>query len=305
PCTLNPCKHDGKCTVTSYGYECSCESPYSGKECEEDLCRSNPCKNGGTCYVANGVVDCKCKVPYFGNLCEKYPCTPNPCHNGGKCEIIPSGYKCSCKTPYSGKNCGKDPCDPNPCKNAGSCIVYNGDYFCVCQHPYSGRFCEEDPCSSRPCQNGGKCSVIDGEYDCTCPLFYSGKQCEKMCSCGQNSSCFFDENGFKRCVCIDGYEEINGVCKEACDIYPCVHGTCVKTAGKGVFCKCDENHKGISCDVQVDKITENRKEITAVLILQGAVLIVTMAVLISFCYVYCRNCRKGMNKKIMKIDTVS
>lgn len=41
------------------GFNCTCPSGYSGKDCTIDPCSSQPCKNGGTCSVSNGNFFCQ------------------------------------------------------------------------------------------------------------------------------------------------------------------------------------------------------------------------------------------------------
>ena len=50
-CESNPCNNDATCEETSDGYSCSCQSGFTGDNCEieEDECVSSPCAQGATC----------------------------------------------------------------------------------------------------------------------------------------------------------------------------------------------------------------------------------------------------------------
>ncbi|XP_035233380.1 adhesive plaque matrix protein 2-like [Stegodyphus dumicola] len=209
------------------GYECSCKCRYSGKQCEEDRCKSNQCYNGGTCDVANGRIACRCKEPYSGNRCEKDPCSSNPCKHDGKCKVTSTGYECFCESPYSGKQCEKDLCELNPCKNGGTCCAVNGIAACNCKEPYSGKLCEKE-CE---CING-KCVLNEnGRKVCQCPPEYglsTPTMCEK-CNCGKEASCTFDKDKGKTCICKEGYRLVPlGFCTGPCAPNPCENGgTCI------------------------------------------------------------------------------
>ncbi|CAG2189166.1 unnamed protein product [Mytilus edulis] len=72
-CASNPCQHGGVCTDGINGYICTCDSGYTGNNCEEnfDECGSNPCQNGGTCSdVINGYT-CNCYPAYQGTDCTE------------------------------------------------------------------------------------------------------------------------------------------------------------------------------------------------------------------------------------------
>ena len=85
PCALIPCGVHGRCNEdrasdASKGYNCSCDTGWSGRACDVGLCASVPCKNGGKCNVNTKNVEvCKdapeCKelaesLHVHGILCE-------------------------------------------------------------------------------------------------------------------------------------------------------------------------------------------------------------------------------------------
>ncbi|KFM82718.1 Cadherin EGF LAG seven-pass G-type receptor 1, partial [Stegodyphus mimosarum] len=113
------------------------------------------------------------------------------------------------------------------------------------------------------------------------------------CNCGPNSTCLFDWNGRKQCRCQDGYIEVKGECEDACDSYPCMHGTCVKVLGKGVACECENNYRGIFCHILDERNNGTKKE-RILLALFGGLL---CAILIVLCLLACVLCRRKMWQK--------
>lgn len=73
------------------------------------------------------------------------------------------------------------------------------------------------PCESTPCGKGGICSETDMGFECTCKVGFSGKKCDV----------------------------------DVCDLSPCVHGECVRTA-VGRTCECDASYVGDTCDKNTD-----------------------------------------------------
>ncbi|XP_076766726.1 cubilin [Xylocopa sonorina] len=71
PCSRNPCVH-GRCVVVENGYECLCNSGYTGATCniKTDPCVPNPCKNNGVCLISNGAITCDCPTSHTGSRCE-------------------------------------------------------------------------------------------------------------------------------------------------------------------------------------------------------------------------------------------
>ncbi|XP_071943587.1 sushi, von Willebrand factor type A, EGF and pentraxin domain-containing protein 1-like isoform X2 [Antedon mediterranea] len=78
-CNVSRCKHGGTCI--SYGdmYMCKCAPGYAGVMCEIDTdpCSPNPCKNSGKCTVGLTKEDtfvCECQAGYSGRTCDLSPC---------------------------------------------------------------------------------------------------------------------------------------------------------------------------------------------------------------------------------------
>lgn len=66
---------------------------------EVNLCYSNPCKNGGTCQRKEGGYSCSCNSGYTGTNCEtnldKDSCSPGVCKGGSQClPKINGGFTC-------------------------------------------------------------------------------------------------------------------------------------------------------------------------------------------------------------------
>ncbi|CAL1282851.1 unnamed protein product, partial [Larinioides sclopetarius] len=177
-CISGPCKNGGICKVEKNSFKCYCPVPFSGNNCETDICSKHPCENGGTCRLKDNSPKCDCRTPYFGDKCEKDPCTDNPCRNGGTCSLFRDSFKCNCKEQFSGDMCEHDPCKKNPCENGGTCRLKGNSTKCICKTPYFGDKCQKDPCTNNPCKNGGTCSLLNDSFKCDCKENFIGNKCE-------------------------------------------------------------------------------------------------------------------------------
>ena len=69
PCSSNPCRNNGTCSISSNNYSCQCIPPYDGVHCESvvNVCASNPCLNNGKCVqdsnTKNGSYRCEYGEP--------------------------------------------------------------------------------------------------------------------------------------------------------------------------------------------------------------------------------------------------
>ncbi|GMS87870.1 hypothetical protein PENTCL1PPCAC_10045, partial [Pristionchus entomophagus] len=74
-CASYPCINGGECTGNETMYECSCPSPYSGKQCQVngDPCAEVTCNNGGICITVldDSVGVCNCSEKWQGKQCEE------------------------------------------------------------------------------------------------------------------------------------------------------------------------------------------------------------------------------------------
>ena len=128
-CSANPCKNGGKCTNTHGSYRCTCDSRFTGKNCDQGtldrtlwnmkmiqhkLFWSN--RNALTVLLTlfylsyhNLLFFCldvdECKVR-------------NPCKNGATCKNSVGGYSCQCPSNYKGKHCDEG-------KNRLDFIIHN------------------------------------------------------------------------------------------------------------------------------------------------------------------------------------
>ncbi|XP_060090931.1 protocadherin Fat 3 isoform X1 [Heteronotia binoei] len=111
-----------------------------------DACERSPCQNGGTCTsVPSGGYQCSCLSQFTGRNCESEitACFPNPCRNGGSCDPIGSAFICNCKNGLTGVTCEEDinECEREECENGGSCVNVFGSFLCNCTPGFVGQHC--------------------------------------------------------------------------------------------------------------------------------------------------------------------
>ncbi|CAF0938219.1 unnamed protein product [Adineta steineri] len=83
---------------------CSCSLPFTGNQCEVNLCQ-NRCQNNGTCIINGSNIICSCPNGFYGNQCEYNICQKTNCQNNGKCYIENNQAICRCLQGFSGSNC--------------------------------------------------------------------------------------------------------------------------------------------------------------------------------------------------------
>ncbi|XP_050796181.1 protocadherin Fat 3 isoform X5 [Gopherus flavomarginatus] len=127
PCMEKPCPGDMQCV----GYEAS-RRPF--------ICQCPPGKLG----ECSGY-QCSCLSQFTGRNCESEitVCFPNPCRNGGSCDPIGNAFICNCKNGLTGVTCEDDvnECEREECENGGSCINVFGSFLCNCTPGYVGQYC--------------------------------------------------------------------------------------------------------------------------------------------------------------------
>ena len=122
--------------------------------CFSSKCR-DPCKNNGKCTLSGGAYRCQCRDGFKGDRCEIDPCVPNPCIHqktqSGTCRRDPtsgSGFTCNCTLGYEGKRCHiiTNPCDSNPCLNRATCVFEGrlNEFRCVCGLHNYGKVCQNE-----------------------------------------------------------------------------------------------------------------------------------------------------------------
>ncbi|XP_074840113.1 protocadherin Fat 3 isoform X2 [Carettochelys insculpta] len=111
-----------------------------------DACERNPCQNGGSCTtLPSGGYQCSCVSQFTGRNCESEitACFPNPCRNGGSCDPIGNTFICNCRNGLTGVTCEDDvnECEREECENGGSCVNIFGSFLCNCTPGYVGQYC--------------------------------------------------------------------------------------------------------------------------------------------------------------------
>jgi len=272
-CSAKPCQNGGACENSIYGYSCSCESGFSGSNCQSNVneCLNTPnlCHNGATCRDTHGGYTCDCQKGFTGDHCKDDidECDNSPCENGGECVNTNGAYWCMCKDGFEGFHCEEDvdECLGFPCSNGGTCSNIVGGYNCICPEGVHGEHCEDDvnECLENPCQNGGNCHNTVGGYSCTCDAGYHGKHCELDVNeclatpCQNGGDCENSAGGY-HCSCKLGFEgthcqnDVNECLKN-----PCKNGaTCTNNDG-GYTCTCASGYHGPHCEDDVNECLNN------------------------------------------------
>ncbi|XP_071789478.1 uncharacterized protein [Asterias amurensis] len=272
-CSSSPCVNGVCFTGVSGSYFCSCNTGFTGTNCETRIVPI--CPNGigcyeGTCFRAQFDENryfCSCNNGYWGDNCnlKTTACQPtNPCKNGGTCFLSignNQNYVCVCATGYEPPNCEQPtvpdlPCDSNPCQNGGNCANTGNQYICTCSAGYQGTNCDvtipSNPCSSNPCQNGGFCRMETMDtFVCVCLNGFGGDRCDRAVSCSVAPDYPCENLGQCTsegvCVCRPGHS--GDRCEvRACSIdppNPCDNGgTC---SDQGV-CTCPAGYTGTRCE---------------------------------------------------------
>lgn len=186
PCLFGPCLHDGTCTQTHGGFECTCVGPWSGTTCStstaspepdpgNDLCLNVDCSGHGSCTAAPEP-SCECRQGFGNPPGDVLACVPQlqpacdsaPCLNNGTCQTVGDRYSCTCASGWIGPNChqadGAPPPPPcaqlTPCTHGGTCADDPNSpagYVCTCTSLYRGDTCQTNVASgpSPPATTGG------------------------------------------------------------------------------------------------------------------------------------------------------
>ena len=224
----DPCPYGKSCVNTIGSFSCIAGAAAS------DPCESNPCSNEpGTACVSHGntfacVDENECVTGHdcrHGEICYNtdggYVCVPDPlsvcaagahnCHANAAC--IPNdsnkkGFDCVCDSGYYGQG------------NKGNARMSIDDFIRSIGGP---KGCEDiDECantSANDCEEPRVCVNTPGSYFCA--AFTEQDKGDELCEEGQHQcsvteNCIVDDsakNG-RRCVCKDGFDRVNGKCKD-------------------------------------------------------------------------------------------
>lgn len=211
-CGSNPCVH-GECVDDLNFYRCTCESGYTGWNCDDEIdeCFSDPCV-GHQCEDAVNSYNCVCYDGFTGPDCqiEIDECSSNPCVHG-TCRDALNSYQCSCLVGYTGVDCATDiyECSSSPCEY-GDCIDNLNSFSCECHDGFTGDTCatDVDECNSNPCTDH-QCVDEINSYSCVCHDGFTGVDCaieidECWSSPCVNGECT-DGVDFYSCTCHDGF----------------------------------------------------------------------------------------------------
>ncbi|XP_005883063.1 PREDICTED: protein eyes shut homolog [Myotis brandtii] len=186
------CSGHGKCLteIWSKTYNCHCETPFSGKYCQEvDACSYKPCKNNGSCinkrekWNEQGY-ECLCPPPC--PFCEESMgrCVSWSCWKRGICQNESSAYICECAEGFLNQDCEIDDkkCSLIPCHKGNGCNDISNVTICICAPILTGKLCKrlQTSCDSFPCKNNATYINCEKDYHCSCMPRFTGKSCEKV-----------------------------------------------------------------------------------------------------------------------------
>jgi len=240
-CTLgiHDCDDDATCSNTQGGYECACDTGFSGDgtaSCTAvDACKiweddANVADDPDAPWADDTYV--QATNPADGLQVEVTPCGEYDTNAGtftqtGACESQPMGIAlCTCQDGYAGNVCQHNVNEciqgTHACANDAACTDTVGSYECACNHGFSG--------------DGISCADID---DCTVGIY----DMSAAMVTGASAALECDANaGCTRLFC----DTSNGVCED-----------------QGAFdfnCICDPGWTDKLCDRDIDECAENTHE---------------------------------------------
>jgi hypothetical protein len=264
--SADACSGHGTCSGPN---NCSCDSGYTGYECELSICYGinetslDVCSGHGQCVSAN---NCSCDSGYTGYECELSICyginqtSLDVCSGHGQC-ISPDNR--SCDSGYSGYECqliscyGVNQTSPNVCSGDGECVLPNS---CLCNDGYTGYICELNICygdnetSPNVCSGHGICELPNS---CSCNSGYTGYMCQLNLCYGNNQTSSNVCSGHGQCVSPN-----NRICDSGYTGYECQLNICygVNQTDLGVCnsngkciapdnCQCNSGFSGAQCDI--------------------------------------------------------
>ncbi|XP_029640218.1 uncharacterized protein LOC115215177 isoform X1 [Octopus sinensis] len=111
-CTPDTCHNHGNCTfdTESCNMECKCESGYTGKKCNHEMCDAMVCVHGSCKKINNVRSKCQCDDGWIGETCN-IGCTRNCLH--GECFLHRGEEICACEGHYKpDSNCTEEEIPP-------------------------------------------------------------------------------------------------------------------------------------------------------------------------------------------------
>ena len=295
-CIANICYESGteSCVNFSEGdRQCNCKTGWSGENCEDNPCQDNNCLNESICEVISETeYRCICRLGWEGDLCEKsIACHVEPfcSENTLTCESFDDGtQECNCEPGWTGPLCDfpQDTCDSKFC-NGGICSLVNGIETCQCYNldpEPTGDNCEiQHPCinllTKDQCGENGECLIINAEGICKCKNFHSGEFCTILppCdrlpqpTCSGRGKCFdigHEDSDFI-CQCDDQFWGARCENNPACDLNPCLYGSCSDLGNGERTCTCLEGWSGENCDQNPCQPNNCENDSTCVIISNG------------------------------------
>lgn len=284
------CKNGGTCreiAISPYTI-CICPPTFTGNECEgtlttpqvttqttyqtvpqtttqcapvvPDRCSTISCMNGGTCteIPTAPLVICVCNPGFTGSRCQtqlinptQYPtpattqapsrCASVQCQNGGTCrdtDVAPYVI-CVCPSKFTGPRCEtllatqQTIYPTQPVTYAPTTIAPDMTNLCTV---YANR-------NMNLCQNNGQCVFISaGRVVCVCPSNFEGDYCETPV--------------YNKCTASNGYQQAH--CHRK-------HGTCQPDGS----CLCKAGWCGVSCDQQINPVTQAPSKCSTIQCLNG------------------------------------
>ncbi|XP_052274481.1 uncharacterized protein LOC127874294 isoform X2 [Dreissena polymorpha] len=278
---------------------CVCHHGYDGDDCEKqkDWCAERPCSLGRNCtnvsQTRTYMYSCSpCPNGYAGVQGESDCIDINECNSSNPCDHMclntEGSYSCDCEHGFRVDANNKHKCiDINECNEATHncthiCKNTIGSFLCQCQPGFifneSNGTCvpdKSDPCatSTLNCTQTAGCSLnMENKTTCFCNAGFifnrTSFQCQDVNECSQNicpQDCMNTIGSFQ-CSCIAGYQLIDKVSCELCEV-PNWGLNCSQTCdctGRGAErcdpvrgCVCSKGWTGSSCDDDVDECKEH------------------------------------------------
>ncbi|KAK6971063.1 mucin-like protein [Biomphalaria glabrata] len=284
PTVNTTCDLNVQVCVNNIGsYSCDCKKGYArnneGLCIDIDECSTGIDKCEQSCENKAGSFNCLCYQGYMLDddrkscIKVKDPCASANATCSYGCRINSNNEKeCFCPRGYS--LTGQDKCEDvnecllnetNLCSNRNGCINTNGSFVCTCEVGFKldndNRSCVACNVGTwgQQCVNSCACGLgadhCDSKTGCVCKAGYTGSHCEsdidecknKQLVCNSTEKCL-NLPGTAVCQCQDGYERINGTCKDVNECSSILTNNCsqlCRNTEGGYECFC---HAGYSYD---------------------------------------------------------